>query len=292
MQNVFLIVAAVGVTALSYFLFYLGGFFKSLIKMNEPTKCEDEEEEIEDDFDYDDDCEADAPDFGDYETIELDEPDTNVVLSKRKGRRNNCVISQIDNYYGSCGVYGLTEFLVDNGAGFSVHSFNATCLLRGVIAYVRFFQDENRQDMEALVNLLIKAERYGTRWLEKEVQDLEEREKTAEMREIYDNMVDDFGYSGVVDSEDSDRTVELAISVLLPYVSGYTVIYKDYEYNWKLTNTNMNIAATARQREWQRQILINLDCIEETLREMQYQAVQLQQMPKMPTKEVQTWDID
>ena len=268
MQILILIVAAVGVAALSYFLFYLGSFFKSLIKMNEPVKREDEEEEIEGDFDYeDDDYEAYALD--DCEIVELDETDTNAVLTKRKGQRNNCVISQIDGHYGSRGVYDLTEFLIDTGASFSVHKFRATCLLRGAISYVRFFQDENGQDMETLINLLIRVERLGARWLEKEIQDLEEREKTAEMQEIYDEMVDDFGYSSITESEDCDKIVELAISVLLPFVSGYTVIYKDYEYNWKLTNASKNIVATARQREWQRQTLVNFNCIEETLTQMQ-----------------------
>jgi len=86
-------------------------------------------------------------------------------------------------------------------------------------------------------------------------------------------MTTDLSYSSVLDSEDSDTIINLAISVLLPYVSGYTLSLEGLSYNWKLTNANKYIAAKARQRDWQRQMLINLDCIEDTLEKMLQQNI-------------------
>jgi len=300
MQILILIVAAVGVAALSYFLFYLGSFFKSLIKMNEPVTCEDEEEEIEDDFEYEDDDEADSlnleEDEGDtdtlddYETFETDDADTTDVMAKREKLQNGCVISQIEDYYGYGGAYGLAQFLISNSTADGSNKFYASCLLQCAIAYVRFFQTENTQDMEALINLLTDVEKCGAEWFQTEMGYFSEREKSSELQEIYAYMLDGFNYSSIADSENSDKIIELAISVLLPYVSGYMVIGKGHKYNWKLTNENKNIVAKARQREWQRQMLINLNCIEETLREMQHQNTSMQPIPSKGVGVI--WDAD
>jgi len=264
MQILTLLVVAVGITALSYFLFHLANFFKSHTEVNKPAKCE-EEEEIEEEMEYEDDTLDE-----DYEITEADKADTCAMLTKRKGRRRNCVISQMSGYYDS---YGLAEFLVDSGAGFSPYRFKASCLLQCTIIYVRFFQDRDAQDVKSLIEVLLEAKKYGVGLLQWEIKSFGEREKTPEMQEIYEEMVSDFNYSSVADSENSEDIIELAISVLLPYVSGYTIVREGYKYSWKLTNTNKNIVATAKQRDWLRQMLLNLNCIEETLGQMQQQNV-------------------
>ena len=270
MQILTLIVAAAPISALSYCLFHLGNFYRNQTKANEPVECgdaEEIEEELDNNNDIVDEYEEETLD-DDYKIIEDDEENTDTVMTKRKGLRRNCVISQMEEYYDS---YELAEFLVNSGAGFSPYKFKASCLLQCAIIYVRFFQDRDAQDFESLIEVLLEAKKYGVRRLQREIKCFGELEKTPEMQEIYEEMVSDFNYSSVADSENSEDIIELAISVLLPYVSGYTIVREGFKYSWKLTNTNKNIAAKAKQREWLRQMLLNLNCIEESIGQMQHQ---------------------
>ena len=176
MQIIALILLAIITMALSYFLFYLGCFFKSHIKMNTSDKdepIEEDEEEWADDEDY-------AYDEDDTESTDFAETSIDSSSPKNKKHQANCVISQIKSYYGTDGVYGLAEFLVNNGASFSVHKFNASCLLQWAISYVRFFQDEDKQNMESLINLLLEVEKHGLWMLKDKMEEAENAEKTAE----------------------------------------------------------------------------------------------------------------
>jgi len=66
-------------------------------------------------------------------------------------------------------------------------------------------------------------------------------------------------------SEESGNIINLAITVLLPYVSGYTLCHKNNSFEWVLTNISKNIMANARQRDWHRRTLAALENIENFL---------------------------
>jgi uncharacterized protein YpmS len=114
---------------------------------------------------------------------------------------------------------------------------------------------------------LLELEQSGILLLEILVNDLEETQKTDEQIEIYKCMLNDLFFSSDQDNEVNGNVITTAINTLLPYVSGHTLTRNGLGYDWILTNKNKNIAATARQREWQRQTLICLERIEDLLTE-------------------------
>ena len=233
---------------------------------------EDDEDEYEDKTlditNHDDYLDSDYEPFSlPYLPLDDDSGEINDIQPNHE-QANACAVSQIEGYYETQGIADMAHFLVYECSSFSKHKYSANRLLRLVISYVRYISNETRHNLELIMDLLQEAEKDGSQVLAVKLDFLQKIKMSHEQNKIFDEMQRDFSeafLSGLYSEANNDAAVNLAIESLLPYASGYTLIRKGTGFAWKLTNINKNIVATARQREWQRQMLITLERIEDSI---------------------------
>lgn len=269
MEILLMVLAATALFMLTCLMYNLCKLFRRFLsEMDASKESSVQDEETEDEFSEIDDYDFDRDGITDEKAASPGETNTsseNAIALFTASQKADCVIGQIESYYGSHGVFDLACFLVQEGAYFNPHKFEAEYLLRWAISYVRYFGDEDERNLKSLFGLLLEADECGYLILKKLMEIAEADGLTPEQESVFSGMKDDLLTSTICYSEESGNIINLAITVLLPYVSGYTLCHKNNSFEWVLTNISKNIMANARQRDWHRRTLAALENIENFL---------------------------